>query len=163
MIHLDSFTHYLKLSWIKRYLINPDGNWQSLLLLELKKYGGDRVFHSDKDKLKEVSNFIKNQFWKDTLCSLSKAKPIVKLCIKEIMSLDILNYVPVTNFNDYLVWKESGIEYLKDIVDFDNRTFFSFPQLRQNINFFDILKTSIKHSQIYKRLCEGALPGYKFS
>ena len=68
MIHLDSFTHYLKLSWVKRFLTNPDGNWQSLLLLELKKFGVT-VFHLGKDKLKEVSNCVKNQFWKNTFQS----------------------------------------------------------------------------------------------
>ena len=98
LVRLPSFNHYLKLSWVKRYLSNPEGNLQSLSLLELKKICNDRVFNFQKDKLIRVSNCVKNPFWKDILYSLSLAKPIVKSCIKEIMSLDILNFGSMNDF-----------------------------------------------------------------
>ena len=52
MIHIHSFNIYLKLSWIKRLLTNPEGKWQKLFLTDLKQYGGERVLYLQKEKLK---------------------------------------------------------------------------------------------------------------
>jgi hypothetical protein len=50
MIHIHSFNIYLKLSWIKRLLTNPEGKWQKLFLTDLKQYGGERVLYLQKKK-----------------------------------------------------------------------------------------------------------------
>lgn len=144
MVHLPSFNHYLKLSWVKRFLTNPEGNWQYLLQLELSSFGGERVFNFQKEKLAEVSIHVKNPFWKDTLYSLSLAKPLTKSYIKDIMSLDILNFVPVTNFSIYVNLKHYGVQFLKDIVDCNSKTFIPFLQFKE--------KTNIKNFLLYYRL-----------
>ena len=44
MLHLYSFIAYLKMSWVKRFLKNLEGGWQSILLSMIKPFGGARVF-----------------------------------------------------------------------------------------------------------------------
>ena len=134
MVHLYSFNIYLKLSWVKRFLLNPDGNWQHMLLFEFQKFGGARVFIFQKEKLEEVSTCLKNCFWRDVLFGMSKAKPIVKLDMKDMLSLDILNFVSVSDFAMYIKWKDVGIQYLHDIVDTQNASFLTFHQVKEKLN-----------------------------
>jgi hypothetical protein len=51
MMHIHSFNIYLKLSWIKRLLSNPEGKWHKLFLTDLKQYGGERVLYLQKKSL----------------------------------------------------------------------------------------------------------------
>ena len=41
---------------------NQNGDWQNILLFELKTFGGNRVLHLQKDKLKEVAFCVKILF-----------------------------------------------------------------------------------------------------
>ncbi|VDH96818.1 Hypothetical predicted protein, partial [Mytilus galloprovincialis] len=128
MVHLQSFCTYLKLSWVKRFLSNSDGTWQNLLLAELKQLGGDRVFTLQKDKIKEISNRLKNPFWKDIFECLHMAKPYTKLCVPEILSLDILNFIPISEYPVYMKWKLYGIQFIRDIVDSQSKSLLTFQQ-----------------------------------
>jgi hypothetical protein len=64
----------------------------------------ERIFSIQKEKILEISKIFSNPFWKDVFYSLYLAKPIVKLNIKECLSLDLLNFVSI----DY-----SGINTIK--------------------------------------------------
>lgn len=132
-VHLQSFCRYLKISWIKRYFLNVNGDWQNLLLQELKLYGEERVLYLQKEKLLEITNVLKNPFWKDVLTSLALAKPLVKDCLPSVLSLDILNFMKVEEIKLYLNWKDKGIQYVKDIFDFNAKKLFSFQQIREKI------------------------------
>ena len=77
---------YLKLSWIKILLTNPEGKWQKLFLTDLKQYGGERV-------------------WSDVLLCLSEAKPHTDSSVNDILSSDILNFSSLDGFPYYLLWK----------------------------------------------------------
>jgi hypothetical protein len=46
MIHLQFYITYLKVSWVKQFFCNLNGDWQNILLLltNLKDYGGVRTF-----------------------------------------------------------------------------------------------------------------------
>ena len=89
MIHLQQFNAYLKISWIKIFFSNLKGGWQ---------YGGERICSLQKEKILEISKIFSNPFWKDVFYSLYLAKPIVKLNIKECLSLDLLNFVSIDDF-----------------------------------------------------------------
>ena len=102
MIHLFSFIAYLKFSWVKRFLSNPSGGWQSILMSILNQFGGARVLTLQKCKIQEISTNISNLFWKSVLDSLSLAKPVTKINIKECLSLDILNFIEVKDFSHFL-------------------------------------------------------------
>jgi hypothetical protein len=99
MIHLQFFITYLKVSWVKQFFCNLNGDWQNILLLltNLKDYGGVRTFSFQKGKLIEVSSKISNPFWKDIFNSLHLAKPYTLINMNECLSLDILNFVPIEN------------------------------------------------------------------
>ena len=65
--------------------------------------------------------------------SLHTAKPILKLNIKECLSLDILNFVPLEDFTYYMRWEGFNVKYLYHLLDFSRKDFLSFAQIRQNI------------------------------
>jgi hypothetical protein len=47
--------------------------------------------------LSNIRNF--SPFWKDVLSSYHFAKPYTKMNTNELLSIDILNFVPVTDLN----------------------------------------------------------------
>jgi hypothetical protein len=53
MIHLQFYITYLKVSWVKQFFCNLNGDWQNILLLltNLKDYGGVRTFLFRKENL----------------------------------------------------------------------------------------------------------------
>lgn len=140
MIHLESFNTYLKLGWIKRYLSNLDGNWQTLLNHNLKPYGGERSIYLQKEKLKDISMNLKNLFWKDVFSCLSDAKPYTKHTIEEIFSLDILNFSPIADFPYYSSWKSRGVQFLKDIIDLQSKDFCDFNHIKNKLDITNFLK-----------------------
>jgi hypothetical protein len=54
----------------KTIFFNLNGDWQDILLTNLKDYGGVRTFSFQKEKLIEVSSKVSNPFWKDIFNSL---------------------------------------------------------------------------------------------
>jgi hypothetical protein len=71
----------------------------------IKYYGGERIFSLQKEKILEISKIFSNPFWKDVFYSLYLAKPLVKLNIKECLSLDLLNFVSIDDFPFYMRWE----------------------------------------------------------
>ena len=98
MIHLQQFNAYLKISWVKRLFSNLKGGWQKIMAKKIKYYGGERIFSLKKKKILEISKIFSNPFWKDGFYSLYLAKSLVKLNIKECLSLDLLNFVSIDDF-----------------------------------------------------------------
>jgi hypothetical protein len=45
------------------------------------------------------------------------AKPLVKLNIKECLSLDLLNFVSIDDFPFYMRWENAGVTNLNHIMD----------------------------------------------
>lgn len=133
MIHIHSFNIYLKLSWIKRLLTNPEGKWQKLFLTDLKQYGGERVLYLQKEKLREISVNLKNPFWSDVLLCLSEAKPHTDSSVNDILSLDILNFSSLDDFPYYLLWKNRGVQFVSDLINHENKQFYSFEQIQEKL------------------------------
>ena len=123
MIHLESFCAYLKIGWIKRLTENMDGSWQKIIMSDLQIFGGERVLSLEKEKIKEFALNLKNSFWRDVFFSFYTAKPCTKENLREILSLDILYFVPVAELSYYIRWKQFGIQYGK-VLSFKNIKFF---------------------------------------
>ena len=140
MIHLSSFMSYLKVGWIKRFFENPLGSWQCILKANLEAFGEDRVFTFQRDKIQEIAQLVKNPFWKDVFVSYSLVKPIIRDCLKEVYSLDILNFVPIGEVFYYRRWEEKGIRFLKDLVDPAQKTFYSFSSMKDKLLTNNFLK-----------------------
>jgi hypothetical protein len=83
---------------------------------------------------------LTNPFWKDVLSSYHLAKHYTKLNIDELLSLDILNFVPVTDLNYYIRWIEHNVQYLCDLIDPHTGNFYSFEQTRNKLNTNNFLK-----------------------
>ena len=81
------------------------------LLFNLQSYGGERILTFQNEKLKEVARKLTNPFWNDVLSSYHLAKPHTKLNTDELLSLYILNFVPVTDLNYYIRWIEHNVQY----------------------------------------------------
>ena len=98
---------------------------------------------------------MSNPFWKDAFLSLHYAKPCTKISINELLSLDILNFIPVKDFYFYLNWQNYGIKHLKDIFDIERKDFCTFEQVRQKTGTSNFLKYYMLLSNIprYIKLC----------
>jgi hypothetical protein len=48
------------------------------------------------------------------------------------LSLDILNFVPVTDLNYYIRWIEQNVQYLCDLIDPHSGNFYTFEQTRKS-------------------------------
>ena len=114
MIHLQSFNKYLKISWIKRLVSNLEGSWHTLLLTNSNKYGHIRAISLHKDKLQEIAICLKNPFWKDVFMSLYYSKKMDK---RGILSLDVLNFIHISDFSFYENWEANGVKLVHDIID----------------------------------------------
>ena len=140
MIHLESFTTYLKLSWIKRFLSNIDGSWQKLLLQSLKPYGGERLIYLQKDRLKNIAPELQNNFWRDVFLSLHTAKPATNTAAEDLLSLDILNFCSAAEMSYYASWKSKGIWCLYDVIDKHTRDFLTLSQVQVQLGAASFLK-----------------------
>ena len=104
-----------------------------------------------KEKILEISKIFSNlAFWKDIFHSLYLAKPLVKLNIKECLSLDLLNFVLIDDFPFYMRWENAGVTniyHIKDTVTKHCLTFENIKPLIKSNNFIPILhKNNLKHS-----------------
>ena len=67
MPHLLSFSHALKMCWVKK-LLDPlhFAPWKTLLIDKIEDYGGDKIFSLKKEGLFKLSGIL-NTFWNDIL------------------------------------------------------------------------------------------------
>jgi hypothetical protein len=98
-------------------------------LKKIKYYGGERIFSLQKEKILEMSKIFSNPFWKDVFYSLYVAKPLVKLNIKECLSLDLLNFVSIDDFPFYMRWENAGV------TNYTNFKLFVFINLSKKSSF----------------------------
>jgi hypothetical protein len=93
---------------------------------EYKILWGCKNFFLTKEKILEISKIFSNPFWKDVFYSLYLAKPLVKLNIKECLSLDLLNFVLIDDFPFYMRWENAGVNKLKSYDGYCYKKFLDF-------------------------------------
>ena len=140
MTHLESFSSYLKVNWAKKFLLDQTGIWQSVIGAELDKYGGERLFTLQRDKVKCIAEKLHNPFWKDVLLGFYFAKPKLERTMPDLLSLDILNFVEVEDFPFFMRWKSFGIKNLFDLIDIEKSDFCSFENIREKCHTGNFLK-----------------------
>ena len=151
MIHLESFNSYLKVGWVKKFLSNMKGNWQSIIGTELNRYGGERVFSLQRDKIRAIAKNLCNPFWKSVLYGFSDAKPDTNRILQDILSLDILNFVNIEDFPFFMRWKSFGIKYLAYLINPQKLDFLTFEQIREKCNTGNFVKYLVS-CQIYPEI-----------
>ena len=129
-----------------------EGGWQNILLTHLKDFGGIRTFSLQKEKYLQVAQKISNPFWKDVFNSLYLAKPSTEIDIRECLSLDILNFVPLDDFPFYIRWANEGIKNLCHIVDELSKDFLSFEQISQKFRTKNFIRYYNLTSNIPKEI-----------
>ena len=140
MINIHYFNIYLKIGWIKRFSSNLYGSWQSLLLKSLEQYGGERVLHFQKEKLREISDSLSNPFWKDVFFSFHVARPATNISVQDILSLDILNFAPLVDFPYFTQWQRRGVQSLFDLINLETKDFCNFDQIGPRLQTNNFLK-----------------------
>lgn len=140
MIHLESFSTYLKMSWIKRLFTDELGIWQKNADNQHQKVGGVRLFNLQKEKLREVGNKITNPFWRDVVKGLHDIKSSNCTNVQDILSLDILNFASLDDFPYFIKWKSKGVTNLKDLIDKHTKTFYTFDRIGQLCNTKNFIK-----------------------
>jgi hypothetical protein len=62
------------------------------------------------------------------------AKPLVKLNIKEFLSLDLLNFVSIDDFPFYMRWGNAGVTSLNHIMNTVTKNFLTFEKIKTLIS-----------------------------
>lgn len=68
MPHVKTYCQALKFTWIQK-LLNPSNHspWKLLCSDKIQKYGGDKLWHLNKNGLKKVAKKF-NTFWCNVIC-----------------------------------------------------------------------------------------------
>ena len=97
------------------------GGWQKIMTKNTKYYGVKEFFpYKRKISLKFIKYSV-THFGKMYL-----AKPLVKLNIKECLSLDLLNFVSIDDFPFYMRWKNAGVTNLNSYHGYCYKKFLDF-------------------------------------
>ena len=80
------------------------------------------------------------------------AKPLTKIDVKDCLSLDILNFVPLKDFPIYIRWGSEGVKNLCHIVDTIKNDFFAFEQVREKIKTKNFMRYFTLISNIPKEV-----------
>lgn len=98
------------------------------------------MFNLESSKLNEIMLKLSNPFWRDVISSFANAKPLTKVNIDDILSLDILNFVPCSDFIYYDRWKIFGIKAIHDIIDPTTKQFYSFVKIKDHLHCNNFLR-----------------------
>ena len=152
MIDINMFITSLKCSWIKRFMDeNNRGQWKTLYLDIIEKYGGKLIFECDLNKEIITDMFKESRFITEILSLWSTIKKHERP--KEISSHILWNNQNIminkkTIFK--LSWFEKGIKHVSDIYDYRQKHFYDFNTLKYLYNlptndvfFYNQLKTCI--------------------
>ncbi|XP_021356585.1 uncharacterized protein LOC110452408 [Mizuhopecten yessoensis] len=135
MIHIESFMKYLKIKWVKR-LYDGNGDWQSLAKSNFSKFGGERLWNLKKSKLEEISKNVTNVFWKDVILAWKEYKDDNNE-VSSFLGDDLLNYIPVPRYKQFIEYERNGVKTVKDLLD-NNYQFLSFNDIKtkcEKMNF----------------------------
>ena len=134
--HVRTFSHSLKMSWIKK-LLNPEtfAPWKTLVLNNMEGLGGNNIWYLRKEGLEKISNKI-NSFWKCVVNSWSQIESKVMITPKDILAEPIFLNNNIRINNKIFFYKEfckKDIFFINDIID-DNGTILAFDTLKTKFN-----------------------------
>jgi hypothetical protein len=69
-----------------------------------------------------------------------KQNHILILLLYDILSLDILNFSSLDDFPYYLLWKNRGVQFVSDLINHENKQFYSFEQIQEKLETNNFLK-----------------------
>jgi hypothetical protein len=81
--------------------------------------------------------------------------------VNDILSLDILNFSSLDDFPYYLLWKNRGMQFVSDLINHENKQFYSFEQIQEKLEITEtdchtFLGVSLDAGQdILKKLTQG--------
>ena len=90
----------------------------------------------EEKKLEELSNNITNHFWKDVILAWKEYKDDAD-DLSGFLCDDILNYIPVNSFKQFIPYERNGVKVIKDLLD-NNYQFLAFNEVKtkcENLNF----------------------------
>ena len=146
MIQIDSFITALKVTWLRRHILQPDCSWSSLSNINMNS-----IFSKGENYAETKAKELLNPFWKDVLRSW---KHFCKSVMPETLE-DIL-YSPLW-FNTHIVqgqnlyikeWHDKGIRNVIDLLDLDGQ-FYQFIELKEKYN---IHGTFLDYHSILRKL-----------
>ena len=131
MIQIENFIAALKITWLRRQILQPNCTWNILANINM-----DNLYTKGGNYTNIKSDEIKNPFWKDLLKSWGIFCNSVR-----IQTLDDILYSPLwynSNFqhgqNIYFKnWYSKGIRNVIDLLDADGN-FYQFQQLQEQYN-----------------------------
>ena len=120
MINLSAFIKALKSTWLRR-ILSSDSKWLEILKVYLDV---EKLMTCNTELIKEKSNTINNQFWKDVL------KSVIDIDMKTVVTEEfilksslfynrniMINGKPIF----YKNWYEKGLRFVNDLIKVDGK------------------------------------------
>ena len=132
--HIRSFSHSLKMTWIKKLLDSDKfAPWKTLALNNFENFGGNNIWHLHKEGLLKLSNKM-NRFWKCVFKSWSQLDSKEVLTPEDILSEPLYYNNNIKINNNIFFYKElckKCIFFINDLID-DNGSYIINITLRSN-------------------------------
>ena len=146
MLQIKNFIAALKITWLRRQILQPNCTWNILLNIDL-----ENVYTRGDNYANIKSETVKNPFWKDLLKSWKIFCKSVK-----IQTLEDMLYSPLwcnSNFQhgQYIYfkdWYNKGIRNVIDLLDTDGN-FYQFHQLQE---LYNIHGTFLDYASLLRKI-----------
>ena len=140
MLHVESFSKAMKLSWVNRMYNTTDSNiWKHLALQTIQEQHLSSIFESSDLHIKLVCSKINNLFWKEVLVNWGQYKDnIIKVPDSILVPNQcIWDYKFIKNHNLLIrrnYYMSKGLIHMEDLFDYNENRFKKVNDLNESYN-----------------------------
>ena len=146
MIYIDAFITALKITWLRRCILQPNSTWSSLPNIDM-----NCVFSKGENYAELKTKDLTNPFWKDILKSWKHfCQSVEPETLEDILNSPLwLNTHIAQGQNIYIrEWYDKGIRNIIDLINLD-RNFYQLDELKEKYN---VHGTFLDYNSILRKL-----------
>ena len=146
MIQTDAFIAALKVTWLRRFIMQPDSAWNSLSNIDI-----NNVSSMGENYAEINAKELLNPFWKEVLRSWKHLCHLVKIeKLEDILNSPIWHNTHITHGQNMFIreWHHKGIRNIIDLINLDGN-FYEFNELKAKYNLHG---TFLDYNSILRRL-----------
>ena len=146
MIQIDAFIAALKVTWLRRFIMQPDSAWNSLSNIDI-----NNVSSMGENYAEINAKELLNPFWKEVLRSWKHLCHLVKIeKLEDILNSPIWHNTHITHGQNMFIreWHHKGIRNIIDLINLDGN-FYEFNELKAKYNLHG---TFLDYNSILRRL-----------
>ena len=146
MLQIDSFIAALKITWLRREIVQPNCTWNTLSNIDL-----NNVYTKGSNYVSKKVEELNNPFWKDLLrswimfCNAAKIQTLEDVLFSPLWYNSNFQHAKYIYYKD---WYNKGIRNVIDLLD-TNGNFYQFQQLQE---VYNIQGTFLDHATLLRNI-----------